>query len=72
MKGRHDMQQRKMMIFCRHTDESGRRCNNPICIKDGARLTVRKRGREVKIELTAGQTVEITCERCGGITEIKE
>lgn len=47
-------------------------CDNPICIKNGNKLTIRRHNREIHITLFKGQSIEVVCEKCGHKTIITE
>ena len=60
------------VIHCKGKTANNKPCNNPIGIKNGNKLTIKRHNREIHITLTKNQTVEIICEKCGKKTIITE
>lgn len=58
-------------IRCKGTKDN-RICNNPICMKNGNKLTIRRHNREIHITLFQGQSIDVVCEKCGHKTIITE
>lgn len=57
-------------IRCANTKDGGKKCNNLICVMNGDRAIWKRHGREAYIQLFRGQSVVITCERCGRQTAV--
>lgn len=59
-------------IRCKGSKSDKPYCNNPICKKNGKRLTIIRHNREIHITLFKGQSIEVVCEKCGHKTIITE
>lgn len=47
------------------------KCGNIVCVRHCNKIEIKKHGRTVSFDLNEGQTIQITCERCGGQTVLE-
>ena len=60
----------KKIYRCKGLKQDGKICNNPLYAVRNGECVIKRHGREVHLNL--GQSAQIKCERCGGITKIGE